>query len=159
MTLCTGWKLEKKTKQLHRRSSSCCLVFGLFSSLQGNWNICCSSGFETATPCHPFLTLTAFHLRQVMFSHSHFTFGQTFLLFLFSWSFCGLGLNFLWVGLLSLVTVTTAALYSLHSLFYVLLSFLVLNHSYTLDNREDLAWCLSRLSGICLGWGHCQEVK
>lgn len=34
--------------------------------MEGNLNICCSFGYDTVTPHHPFFTLSAFHLWTVM---------------------------------------------------------------------------------------------
>lgn len=102
----------------------------------------------------PSLTLSAFHLRMVIFSHSHFTSQHTFLLF-FCLNFLLIEVEFLLVGLLSFSspTDTIAAVCILCSLFYTFFSFLVLNYSCTLDKRKDLASCLPRLSGYLLWLG------
>lgn len=65
---CTVVRLPSGRKNNLQHHSSSCLFLELFSSLEGNWNIRCSFVFETATSHRPFLTLSAFHLRTVMFT-------------------------------------------------------------------------------------------
>lgn len=117
-------------------------------------------GFETVTPHHPFLSLSPFHLWVVMLSHAHFTFHST--LFFFphpELSVDQILHSYRWDSCL-FPTSRGHHRFSLQhtQLFQILVSILMLNYSCLLDNRQDLAGCLLRLSGY-LPWPGALSLK
>lgn len=154
---CTVVRLPSGRKNNLQHHSSSCLFLELFSSLEGNWNIRCSFVFETATSHRPFLTLSAFHLRTVMFtvllawrqplfSSAHST---AFLFLEFSIDGC---LHFHWLPSylsyqprLKTIFIWTYTAVSL----YWHLTFLTLKYIHALDRRKYFA---------CSGQGYCSAV-
>lgn len=58
---CTVWSLPLlKEKELQPHSSSCCLVWELFSSVEGHWNIHCSFGLVTICSSSSLFNLECF---------------------------------------------------------------------------------------------------